>query len=407
MDQESLRITDSTKGVPVHKATVLALHNRYVVPGGEEVAFASETALLEARGHRVVKYVVQNEPFSGWRKGTVGVGALWSEGSYRAVQRLIDESEPTVVHCHNTFPLISPSVYYAARRRGVPVVQTIHNYRLVCVNGLLFRDGRPCGDCVGKRVAWPGVRNACYHNSTLQSTSVAGMVALHRMVGTWSRQVSAFVAPTFLSRSMLLKVGAPSDKVHIVPNFVPTDPGVGRHGSDYILFVGRLSHEKGIETFVQALRALGGTVRARIVGGGPLEAWVMQEIRSMDNVSYHGSVSKEQVAELMKDATALIVPSLCFEVFPTVIVEAFATGLPVIASGHGAMAEILEDGQTGVLFPAGDADALAHAIRSVMEDSGLRLGLARAGRANFDARYDAGHHYESLVRVYEAALASA
>lgn len=377
---------------------ILLAHNFYQQAGGEDQVFAAEGKLLEERGHEVVRYSLHNDAIDNMGRFAVARTTFWNRGSYRDLKALITRHRPDVLHLHNTFPLISPSAYGAARQEGVPVVQTLHNFRLACANSLFLRDGKVCTDCLGKSVPWPAVRHACYRDNRSASAVVASMHMLHRMWGTWQRSVGLFLVLTAFQRSLLLKAGLPSDRVVVKPNFVP-DPGPSdataqRRGG---LFVGRLGEEKGIQVLVAAAKKV--ECRLDVVGDGDLAA--AMQAQSPSTVAWLGSLSRDEVLAKMRSAAFVVVPSICFETFSLVICEAFATGTPVIASRLGAPAELIEDGQTGLHFEVGNADDLAAKIRWASEHPGEMRAMGQRARSAYEDRYSADVTYGGLLSAYE------
>ena len=249
---------------------VLLLHNFYQQRGGEDLVYADEGRLLESRGHDVIRYTAHNDEVASLSALTLGSRTIWNREAYHDVRQVIASERPELMHVHNTFPLISPAVYYAARAEGLPVVQTLHNYRLICPAAVCFRGGAVCTDCVGKSVPWPAVRHACYRGSYSASAAVATMLSVHRVLGSWHRKVSVYVALTELARSMFIEAGLPAGKFVVKPNFVDPDPGAGSGSGGYAVFVGRLSDEKGVQTLLDAWRVVGSQVFYVVIGDGPL-----------------------------------------------------------------------------------------------------------------------------------------
>jgi glycosyltransferase involved in cell wall biosynthesis len=241
---------------------VLVAHNQYLQRGGEDAVFEAECELLERYGHEVVRLVVTNEGLGeGKRLDRVGsaLSAVWNARQYSAVRALIRRVKPRLLHCHNTFPRLSPSVYYAAANEGLPVIQTLHNFRLLCTNALLFRDGGVCRECVGK-LPISGVRHACYRASRVGSAVVGAVSSLHRALGTWERRISRYIALSKSAKREFVAGGLPEAKIAVKCNFVYPDPGRGAHRGGYALFVGRLAEEKGVRTLLSAWNELGGAV---------------------------------------------------------------------------------------------------------------------------------------------------
>jgi glycosyltransferase involved in cell wall biosynthesis len=379
---------------------VLLVHNLYQQAGGEDVVFAAESRLLTSRGHTVLHYTAHNDAVRDMTALGVGLRTIWSQRAYREVRELIRTERPDIAHVHNTLPLISPAVYYAAAVGAVPVVHTVHNYRIACPNGLCFRDGRACTDCVGRVVPWPGVLHACYRNSRGATGAIAAMLSTHRMLGTWRSRVHAYIAPTEFARSVLISAGLPPKNVVVKPHFVDPDPGEGGRREGFALFVGRLSSEKGVTTLLDAWSRIGGEVPLRIVGNGPLGPAVAEAVATMPSVSWLGALDGAEILALLQRAAFLIFPSAAFETFGRVIIEAFATGTPVIATGHGAAAELVRDGHNGFHFQHRAPEDLAAKVRLLAGNPERCLQMGRAARADFEARYTADSNYCALMKIY-------
>jgi glycosyltransferase involved in cell wall biosynthesis len=302
------------------------------------------------------------------------------------------------VHAHNTFARVSPSVYWAAARAGVPVVQTLHNYRLMCVQGMFRLEERICEDCLG-RVPWRGVLRRCYHGSAAQSAALAGVVTLQRAFG--SARVARYVALTEFSRRKFIEGGLPAARISVKPNFVDVAraPEAPRRGA---LFVGRLSAEKGIGTLVDAL-AHAPELELETVGDGP-EA---PALAARPGTRARGWLAQAEVLDRMRAAACLVMPSVWFECFPRTLVEAFACGLPVVASRVGALEELVEHGRTGLLFEPGSGEALAHALRWALAHPERMREMGRNARSVYEARYSPARNYEELMQIYRSARAVA
>jgi glycosyltransferase involved in cell wall biosynthesis len=387
---------------------VLTVHNEYQQAGGEDLVFEEEADLLESRGHQVTRYRTSNDRVAELGSAMLAKETLWSSVAYRELRDIIRGERPDVMHLHNTFPLISPSAYYAASSEGVPVVQTLHNYRLLCPNGLFFRDGGPCEDCLGKAFPWPGVLHACYRESRPTTGLVAAMLSAHRALGTYSSKVDAYIALTEFARGKFTQGGLPSDKLYVKPNFVHPDTGTGNGDGGYVLFVGRLSPEKGVQTLLSAWERLGKLATPlKIVGDGPLAGVVDHTEAANPYVEWLGRRTPNEVSELMRGALALVFPSEWYETFGRVAAESFAAGTPVIAANHGAVAELVEHGRTGLHFQPGDAADLAAQVRRLLDDTEERDKMRRAARAEYEARYTAGENYRKLIGIYESAVEKA
>jgi glycosyltransferase involved in cell wall biosynthesis len=379
---------------------VLLLHNRYQQAGGEDQVFTAEGNLLEERGHRVLRYTLHNDQVSEMSRPGLAKATVWNGAVYRELRALIRREQPQVAHFHNTFPLISPAAYYAAQAEGVPVVQTLHNYRLLCPDALFFREGRVCEDCLGKQLPWPGVVHGCYRGSRLSSMAVATMLTTHRTLGTWTRAVDAYIALTEFAREKFVEGGLPAQKVVVKPNFVDPDPGVGEGEGGYFLFVGRLSQEKGVDTLLRSWERLGKKISLKVVGDGPLAPIVADTTKQCPGVEWLGRQSQARVSELMKHAQALIFPSNWYEGFPMVIAEAYAVGLPVIASDLGSMHSLIDHGRTGLLFRPDDEDDLAAQVQWASTSPAELKRMRREARTEYELKYSAGRNYRILMNIY-------
>ncbi|MBZ5637053.1 MAG: glycosyltransferase [Acidobacteriia bacterium] len=376
--------------------TVLSVHNSYRQLGGEDQVFASEGALLEGAKHRVVYYQDDN---SRVRSGLIaGAGASWNTRSYGRLKRLVREHRPDVAHFHNTFPLISPAGYYAVRRLGVPVVQKLSNFRLLCPGGLLLRDGVPCEDCIEHGSLRPAIAHGCYRGSRLATCAVAAMLGVNRAAGTYQRQVDVYIALSEFARRKFIAGGLPQDRIVVKPNFVAPDPGPGQGQGGYALFAGRLSEEKGIGALTRGWHVL-GDIPLKVAGDGPL-----REAQWPANVTPLGHQSRESVLTLMKDALVLVFPSICYENAPVTIAEAFACGLPVIASNLGSIPEFVRHRYNGLLFEPGDAEDLARQVRWAFDHPQELRAMRANARREFEEKYTAERGYKMLMAVYEMAI---
>ncbi|NJR59657.1 MAG: glycosyltransferase family 4 protein [Cyanobacteria bacterium CRU_2_1] len=383
---------------------ILSIHNKYQIRGGEDESCEAEEKLLIEHGHCIDRYEENNTRVATLNPAQMALKTIWSIESYQHVKHRLSHLMCDVVHVQNFFPLISPSVYYAAKAEGVPVIQTLRNYRLLCPNGLFFRDGKVCEDCVSKFVPYPGVLHRCYRDSQAASAAVAAMLTVHRTLKTWLSQVDLFIALTEFARQKFIASGFPPEKIIVKPNFVHPDPGVGEGKGGYALYVGRLSAEKGLDTLLAAWEQLGGILPLKIVGDGSLSEQVMAATKRLHHVEWLGRKSMKEVHDLMGGATVLIFPSKWYETFGRVAVEAFAKGTPVIASNIGAIAEVVEPGRTGLHFNPGDPDDLANQVKWALENPAKLSQMRSEARAEFEAKYTATQNYEKLMEIYSKAM---
>lgn len=387
--------------------TTLLVHEYYQQPGGEDEVFAAEGELLETRGHRVIRYTDHNDRVKDVGSMALAHATVWNGRAYRELRKLIRAERPQLVHFHNTFPLISPAGYYAAKAEGLPVVQTLHNYRLFCTNSLFFRDGHVCEDCVGKTPPWPGVLHSCYRGSRAASGTVAAMLTAHRTLSTWTKMVDTYIALTEFAREKAIQGGLPAQKLVVKPHFVDPDPGLASGDGGYALFVGRLSPEKGTKTLLAAWRRLKGALPLKIVGDGPLAPQTAEAARRVPGVEWVGRQPLEEVYRLMGGATFLVFPSEWYETFGRVAVEAFARGTPVVASKIGAIAELVDHGRTGLHFRPGDPKDLVAQVEWISEHPEELARMRAEARAEFETRYTAEHNYRSLMKIYQRAAVHA
>ena len=382
--------------------TVLVCHNYYQLPGGEDRVFEDEANLLEEHGHRVIRYTRRNDDVRSLGRLRTAQQSVWNRRTHREVRELIARERPDVMHCTNGFPLISPSAYYAARAAGVPVIQTLQNYRLLCPASVLMRDGEICEDCVGKSFAWPGVIHGCYRGSRIGTACVAGMLTIHRMAGTWRRAVSRYVVATEFGRQKFIEGGIRASQIAVKPNFVSPAPPPGRGAGKYFAFVGRLAPEKGIDTLLEAWSRC--NVPLKILGDGPLAGRVARFAEQHDSVEWLGQQPGETVLSVIGDAIALVVPSIWYEGLPKTVIEAFSVGTPLVASNLGAMAEAVEPEKTGWLFTPGSADQLLAVLQSIAGAPDRATAMRPAVREVFESRYTADRNYQMLVDIYREAI---
>lgn len=380
------------------KKRVLILHNHYQQAGGEDVVVANEETLLRKHGHEVYLHSVSNDSIQGlWSKVVTAWKTHYSGwGRWEAV-RIIEKTRPDVVHVHNFFPLLTPSVYDACREARVPVVQTLHNYRTICPGALLMRDGKPCEDCI-QGTAYQAVLHGCYRGSRLGSLAVARMVDTHRRWGTWATKVDRFIALMEFSKKKFVEAGFPPEKISVKPNFVEKENWeVGDEGKrSGALYVGRLSEEKGIETLLRAWKDL--DIPLSIVGDGPMMSRMKD--KAPESVALLGRKEPKQVAYEMARAEFMVMPSECYEGFPMTIAEAFARGLPVIASRLGTMAEIIEDNVTGLHFIPGDVEDLARKVRWANEHPEKMCRMGINARRVYAEKYSPETNYRQLMDIY-------
>jgi glycosyltransferase involved in cell wall biosynthesis len=385
---------------------ILAVHNYYQQPGGEEQIFNTEAALLESYGHEVVRYTLDNDQIAEMNSLVLAQKTLWNSAVYQDLRSLIRQKKPQIAHFHNTFPLVSPAAYYAAQDEGVAVVQTLHNYRLLCPNALFFREGRVCEDCLGKPLPLPGVIHGCYRGSRSASAAVAATISFHSLRGTWTKAVDAFIAYSRFAMDKFVEGGLPAEKLAFKTNFLhpAPEPGAGKGG--YALFVGRLSVEKGLGVMLDAWRQLGGKIPLKILGDGPMADLVQTAAQEMPEIEWLGRRSLEEVYDVVGDAAFLVFPSEWYETFGRVAIEAFARGTPVVASNIGAITELIEHKRTGMHFRPSDSADLAMQIEWLLAHPQDLSRMRQEARAEFEAKYTAADNYTRLMEIYDAVLST-
>jgi glycosyltransferase involved in cell wall biosynthesis len=384
---------------------VLSLHNRYQLQGGEDIVVMREAEMLRAFGVPVDVFEITNDAITTLRekiKTIVHVG--YSSDMRDQVRQRIRSFKADVVHVHNFFPRFTPAVYDAARDEGCGIVQTLHNYRLMCAGGLLFRDGQICTDCLTKESRFPGLSHRCYRKSLVGTAALTGMVALHSMLGTWRDKVGCYIVLTEFARSLFVaNLGIPADRVIVKPNVVP-DLGTAHEEKGYALFVGRLSSEKGVTSILRAVETGTLPLPVKIVGTGPMEPAVRTTAEAMGgDLEFLGAKSNDEVHRLLRGARMLLAPSVWHEAgVPLVIGEAFSAGVPVITTRLQPMESIVEDGRNGLLVtPESEADICA-AVTRLTSDDRLHAAMSIDARRSYEKHYSPSCNQPALMQPITA-----
>jgi len=387
---------------------IVMVHNSYREGGGEDVVFAQECANLARAGHTVVRYQRSNAEIAShnaFGKLALAKDTVWSSTTRRDFTALLARKTPDLVHVHNTFAVISPSIYAACQDREIPVVQTLHNFRLLCPAATFHRDGNVCEACAEKSLL-EAIRHACYRDSRTATATVAVMLTTHRLLGTWNNAVDSYIALTSFARDKFIAAGIRPEKLFVKPNFVDPDPGPRAGAGEYAFFAGRLSAEKGVDTLLKAWKHLDQPFPLRIAGNGPdrgrLEAFATD--RNLRDVQFLGRLSYSETVAAMKGARFVVVPSTWYETFALVIAEAMACGVPVICSRLGAMQENVADGVTGLHFTPGDPENLAEKVSWAWTHPSEMCEMGRAARREYEFRYTAEKNYSLLMEIYEHTL---
>lgn len=387
---------------------VLLGHNYYrtSAPSGEDTVVRNEKELLQRGGIEVVSYEVHNDDIddsSIARMLKIGLETAWSRKTYQAVSRLVKRTRPDIAHFHNTFPQISPSAYAACRDNSVPVIQTLHNYRFICPGGLLQRNGRPCEDCVGTNLV-PALWHRCYRGSLTATGALVWMLTRNRWQGTYQTLVDRYIALTNFAASRLVEGGIPQNRLSIKPNFLPDVSAPGPGDGGYAVFAGRLSVEKGLHTLITAWESL-REVPLKIFGDGPLREELTDLVsKKALPITFHGFCDRATVLHAIGHAVFQVVPSEWYEGFPMTILEAYASGTPVVCSRIGSLEEIVREGETGIAFKPGDAIDLVRAARSLIQDPVRLHRMRRNARSEFLSRYSSDKNFDLLMDIYHQVL---
>lgn len=386
---------------------ILVIHNHYQQRGGEDAVVEAETALLRANGNTVHLYKANNTDVRTGVLEQVKLfrNSLYNHDSAREVARFVADHAIDVVHVHNVTPLLSPSVLAGAASAGAAVVQTLHNFRLACAPAILFRDGHNCTQCIKGSPLW-AVVHACYRDSRRASFAVASGILLHRALGTYRRNVDQFIALTQFAKDRYVEIGLDGSRISIKPNFLMQDPGLGPRAGGYALFAGRISQEKGVATLLKAWETHYPGLRLLIAGDGPISGMLTAYRDSQGPICWLGHQNAEALAKLMANAEMLVIPSECYEGFPMVLVEAYARGLPIVASRLGGLRELVVDGVTGAHFNPVDADSLARAVAGLHSDQPALQACSRNARDQYLSNYSSEVNYRRLLSIYSTALES-
>lgn len=385
---------------------ILIAHNRYQVLAGEDVVVEAEVSLLQSYNHSIALLEADNQSIQGAiGKAKAAASVIYSFSNKQRLKEKIQEFCPDIVHVHNFFPLLSPALYDACSETKVPVVQTLHNYRIACPSAKLFRDGKICEICIGKTVPLAGIIHRCYRNSVPESVAAAAMIATHNVRNTWQEKVDAYITLTPFQKAKMEQVGLPSHKIHVKPNFL-FDPCIlpAASPAHYALYVGRLELEKGITTLIDAYIIQDIKIPLKIVGDGILKTSLQQQVERAGlshRIEFLGWQKKPEVLALMQKSQFLIFPSIWYETFGLSMIEAFACSVPVIASRLGGIAEIVEDRQTGLLFEADNSQDLATKINWAIAHPKSLLAMGQKARSTYEQHYTPATNYRQLMSIYE------
>ena len=383
---------------------VLFIHNKYQYKGGEDTVFEAEVAMLKKYGNDVSTLLFNNVSITGaLNKIKYGINSFYSSVSAKSLERMILDFSPDIIHVHNFFPIASPSIFFVANKYNIPIVITLHNYRLLCPNAMFFLEGNVCERCINKLFPVKGVINGCYRNSKLETFSLASMILLHRMIGTWHNRIDRFIVLTNFAKNKFIKssMSLPENKIRVKPNFV-VDNGLNYDKDDYFLFVGRLSEEKGIDILLDAFE--GTKYNLQIIGTGPKEKDVQVSSLRNKNTIYLGYQTIDVIKEKLKKAKALIFTSILYEGMPMTILEAFSTGTPVIGGNIGGPAEMVKDNYNGLLYEAGNVIDLKNKVDWLYKHPKEAMEMSKNARKEFESFYTEENNYKQLMQIYSDAI---
>lgn len=396
---------------------VLMVHNYYQssAPSGENIVFENEVKLLKSKGIDVVTYVKKNDEilnYTAKEKFLIPFRTIWSQNVYAELRELIKKEKPDIVHFHNIWYLISPSAYYACKELGVPTVQTLHNYRIFCTNGMLYRNNSLCELCIpNNQTAYlkfilNALRYKCYRNSILYSLPVALTQTIHWLKKTWQDTVDAYITLTEYSKNKFIRAGIPRNKIFVKPNFLFNEPNPNYTHKNYAVFVGRLTHEKGVFTLIEAIKYLTKVLEKKsfyikIIGDGPLKNFLEDSVKSLklNNIEFLGKQPHDIVISLISNSKFVIVPSWV-ETFSMVVLEAFACGKPVIASNIGVLMEIIKNGETGLTFEVGNPIELAEKISYLIQDDDICHVMGIKAREEYEVKYTPDRSFDIIMDIY-------
>jgi glycosyltransferase involved in cell wall biosynthesis len=386
---------------------ILLIHNQYKQKGGEDVVFKAESSLLKEKGHTVYEYKISNDNLkteSLFDKIKVGINTIWSVKSYREIKKLIIEIQPDVVHIHNTFPQLSPSIYWAVKSLNIPVVQTLHNYRLTCANGLLYRNSKICEECV-KRGKYSALKHKCYRGSFLATLPLVIMFYLHKIIGTYKNKVDIYITLTNFAKNMMIESGLPEDKIKVKPNFVNINfnktiyTDINKRKKQFI-FVGRIVKEKGINLLLEAFDQNIEDFDLVVIGEGPERENLQRKYRKNKRIKWYGQLNNDEVLEEISKSYSLVMPSKLYETFGMVVIEALSVGTPVIVPNHAGFPDIISPNENGYLFQPNGVTDLALKMKKIIALNNNWNEFSKNALKSYEKYYTSEKNYQYLMDIY-------
>jgi glycosyltransferase involved in cell wall biosynthesis len=378
--------------------------------GGEDKVVEGERTLLKKNGVEVIDYFISNHEIRTeglCNKVKLGLNTIWSKDQYKKLKEIVSRERPDVVHFHNTFPLLSPSVYYACNKLNIPVVQTLHNYRLLCPSGMFLKDNQICQACLNGSIM-NSFRYGCYRDSKIQTAPITAMIGSHRFFNTWNKKVDRFISLTEFGKQQFIKGGILERKIAVKPNFVEDINILNKEKQNYYLFVGRISKEKGLETLLESWRKISGNIgyELKIIGDGPLKNELEQKYETNNRIKFLGELPREEVFNYISTAKYVVVPSICYESFGMVAIEAFSACTPVIASKIGALESIVTNNINGFHFEPGNVEELSMILKNSSNIDGYS-NLQKKARQTYVNNYTPEHNFKMLMSIYIEAIEEA
>lgn len=386
---------------------ILIVHNHYQNRGGEDAVVNAQVNLLRQRGDEVLLYTRDSAEITDIapiKQALRAPQVVFSRDTYREIQSLVSRERPDVAHIHNVFPLISPSVYRALHDAAVPIVQTIHNFRLLCPNGLFFTHDLVCERCKSGNTLH-AVRLRCFRDSYQASALYAASIGLHRQIGTFNL-IDRFIALNRFAANRLVESGLTTqDRIRVIGNFIPDPLPQSRrqdNHSQYVVYLGRLAPEKGVDTLIRAM-ARTPQITLRILGSGPLETKLRNLVQELGlrNVEFLGYIDGEEKWHQLRGALAIVLPSVWYEQFPVSVLESLAVGTPVLASRIGSLPTLVDDTRNGLLFTPGDAIDLSTKLIWIADHPEIAAVMGQHARSVVESNYTASIHYQQLMHAYE------
>lgn len=391
---------------------ILMIHNRYLQKGGEDTVFYNEAQMLDDGENEIFQFVVSNDSIktnSLVEKIKLGINTIWSISSYKKVKSYIKKIEPDVVHVHNTFPLLSPSIYWAIKSVGIPIIQTLHNYRLGCANGILYRESEICQKCIDKNIFY-SVYHGCYRESKIQTLPVALMQGFHRLIGTYSNKIDRYIALTEFSREKFMEIGLPKEKIVVKPNFT-LNPYTNKFPKDFkrrkkqIIYVGRITEDKGLEILLNSFTNLNmSNANLLVIGEGEKRIDYQEKYKFDSRISWLGSQEKEKVIDHISDSTMLVMSSLWYETFGMVLIEAMSVGTPIIAPNHGGFSEIVIENRNGFTYNRYNSNDLMLKMKQLMELKEDEWNkFSESCFEDYNVKYSKVKNKNALLNIYREA----